>query len=610
LNLKLSHKAGLIFCAALSLELIFVGMLWGMLQSAEDQIKQADQVRSIISHVDRLSNVVQNLTMTFVQTLIAPQEAPESRYRLVVSEMREEIGEIKGLVQSKAELEPILRLEETCESAMPLFDRARQTFYQKGRTNYDQYLLLLKEKSDSATKQMDTITESYRTLEERVVQQQTQSRKTTKALLLTGIVLNILIGCLLVVLFIRGITRRLDTVADNTIRVAAGLPLHQRLSGTDEITAVDASLHDMAEKLSAAQRREKVVVENVLDVICSIGASGRFIEVNNASHSVWGWTPEELIGLRYVELLADKPESENLELAGLTTETTRSTFENRIVKKDGAVIDMLWSVQWSASENSWFCVAHDITERTRAEQLKREFVSMISHDLRTPLSSVQVSLNLLSIGACGDLPEKAIEQACDAEHNLAFVMILINGLLDAEKMHAGRMSLRPRETNIANVIERAVEAISPLANRDDVKLVWTVPDIPLIADENRLLQVLVNFLSNALKFSRPGSEIKIGTVDSVDEVEVSVSDSGPGIREEDRQRIFQRFEQVDDDSQASRDGHGLGLAICKAIVSEHGGTIDVQSTDGKGSTFFFRIPKVAKTVTSTQSAVSSAHRSN
>jgi signal transduction histidine kinase len=255
---------------------------------------------------------------------------------------------------------------------------------------------------------------------------------------------------------------------------------------------------------------------------------------------------------------------------------------------------MFWSAQWSASESSWFCVAHDITDRKRSEQLKREFVSMISHDLRTPLSSVQVSLNLMSIGACGDLPEKAIEQARDAEHNLSFVMILINGLMDVEKMQAGRMSLRPRETNIASVIERAVEAISPLANRDDVKVVWALPDIPLVADENRLLQVLVNFLSNALKFSRPGMEIKIETVDTINEVEVSVSDSGPGIREEDRQRIFQRFEQVDANSEVSRNGHGLGLAICKAIILEHGGTIDVQSTEGKGSTFFFRIPKNLK----------------
>ena len=157
-----------------------------MLQNAEDQIKQADRVHSILSHLDRLSNVVQNLTMTFVQTLIAPEETPEGKYQRVVSDMRKEIAEIKGLVQKPSELKPILQLEDTCQSAMPLFDRARQTFYKKGRTNYDQYLLLLKERSDSATKQMDAITESYRNLEEDVVREQTQSRKTTKFLLLTG----------------------------------------------------------------------------------------------------------------------------------------------------------------------------------------------------------------------------------------------------------------------------------------------------------------------------------------------------------------------------------------------------------------------------------------
>jgi signal transduction histidine kinase len=219
---------------------------------------------------------------------------------------------------------------------------------------------------------------------------------------------------------------------------------------------------------------------------------------------------------------------------------------------------------------------------------------MISHDLRTPLTSVELSLDMLCRGAFGDLTEKATQRVGDARKNLAYVMTLINGLLDIEKMNAGKLEMRFSKIHIQDVVDRAIDAVEPIAVRDGFKLSVEEADLALVGDEERLLQVIVNLISNALKFSQKGGEVKVSTADLGKDLEVRVSDSGPGIPADQQERIFQRFERIERPGKETVEGTGLGLAISKAIVEQHGGSIGVQSIEGRGSTFFFRIPKEQK----------------
>ena len=223
--------------------------------------------------------------------------------------------------------------------------------------------------------------------------------------------------------------------------------------------------------------------------------------------------------------------------------------------------------------------------------MKREFVQMISHDLRTPLTSVELSLDMMSRGAYGAITEKAVQRVHDARNNLTYVMNLINGLLDIEKMNAGKLEMRFSKIHFQDIIERAVEAVEPIAQRDGFELDSEADDVELVADGERLLQVIVNLVSNALKFSPKGGKVKLVAKETETGVEVTVTDQGPGISTEQQERIFQRFERIDRPGQKQVEGSGLGLAISKEIVEQHGGSIGVRSVEGQGSTFFSSFPR-------------------
>jgi PAS domain S-box-containing protein len=591
-NLTISQKGLLIFCLILVAELLFVWLYWSTSKIADAQIAEDKRVRQVISHLTKLSNLMQDSSMSLLNALISPSQTMS--YSALLQQIPGELNHLRALVLTPAEQEPILKLAKTCDKALPLFDSARETYNAPGplqHMEHQKFLIDLIELSNSATSQVGAILEQYLKIEDAAQSKQEETKQREQTLLLSVLIVNTILVGILILLFIRDINRRLKVLTDNSLRVVAGQQLNVPLGGNDEITSVDRSFHKMTDLLHEAQRREKAVIDNALDVICSINGDGRFVEVSPASTVVWGYAPVDLLGRRYVELLERKTGKNASEpVNDLIKDASKSSFENRIARKDGTAIDMLWSAQWSARENSWFCVAHDITDRKRAEQLKRDFVAMVSHDLRTPLASVELSLKLITSGACGALPAKAIENVTDAQHNLAFVMILINGLLEFERMNAGKLKLRLFETNVSDVLTRSLEAVHPLADRDGVRLTSNFSDLEFIGDENRLIQVVVNLLSNALKFSPKGSEIKVASAHNAErnDLTISVTDSGPGVPTAEQGRIFQRFERIEQPDSA--DGAGLGLAISKAIVEQHGGTIGVHSVEGQGSTFYFTIP--------------------
>ena len=585
------------FLITLVLELLFfVGPLTNMWQTAETQISEGNRVRKLISHLTTLSNLMQDLAMAMLKTIIAPDNRSTQQIHVsVLQQIPEQIQALKEYVRGEEELAPVIELQNKVNSAFPLFEKAKDTYEQHDNDRHKKYLLDLADVSNSATNQVNVILNYYRKKEEDGLNEQAASQATMKSLLFTGIVLNVIWGFAIAIWFIKAIGSRLNTLQDNTVRFAMRKPLNRPVGGSDEITTVDRAFHEMVEALNEAQHKERAVIENAMDVICSIDSDGKFVEVSPACYFLWGYNQDELIGLRILEITESGSQGkENSKIDELTGGKNKTTFENRIRRKDGTVVDILWSAQWSNREKSWFCVAHDISERKQAEQMKREFVAMISHDLRTPLTSVELSLDLVCRGAFGALTDKATQRVEDARHNLTYVMTLINGLLDIEKMNAGKLEMRFSKIYIQDVIDRAIEAVEPIAQRDGFKLSVKEVDLELIADQDRLLQVMVNLVSNALKFSPKGGEVKVSTTDFGNALEVSVCDSGPGIPADQQERIFQRFERIEKPGKKSVEGTGLGLAISKAIVEQHGGSIGVQSTEGHGSTFYFRIPKEQK----------------
>ena len=239
-------------------------------------------------------------------------------------------------------------------------------------------------------------------------------------------------------------------------------------------------------------------------------------------------------------------------------------------------------------------VFHNMAEALAdAARRKAELVSMVSHDLRTPLTSVQASLTILSEGVLGTLPARACKEVCTAENNTTRLINLINDLLDIEKMEAGKLAIDCRLVEVVPLFDRAVESVKAFAQKQSVNIKIIDADMRIYADGDRIIQVLVNLLSNAIKFSPAESTIALEAVPVENKfVELRVIDQGRGIPDSFLKSMFQRFQQVDaiDDAKKKK-GTGLGLAICKSLVELHGGEIGVRSGEGQGSTFWFRIPQ-------------------
>ncbi len=216
----------------------------------------------------------------------------------------------------------------------------------------------------------------------------------------------------------------------------------------------------------------------------------------------------------------------------------------------------------------------------------------MSHELRTPLTSIRGALGLVAGGAMGELPGGAKRMVDIAAQNADRLVRLVNDILDIERIESGKVSMELQRCSIAELLERAVREMKPMADAAGLSLSNEGGDAVVVADPDRIVQTATNLLSNAIKFSTAGGQVRIHTHSVNGEVRVSVSDEGRGIPAEHQARIFDRFQQVDASDSREKGGTGLGLAICKSIVERHGGRIWLESETGRGSTFYFTLPTV------------------
>ena len=234
---------------------------------------------------------------------------------------------------------------------------------------------------------------------------------------------------------------------------------------------------------------------------------------------------------------------------------------------------------------------------------KQEIMSMVSHDLRTPLSSVHAALQLLTMEEVGLTPEQSRALVDRAYRNVVRTTSLINDLLDIDKLSSGMLTLLYERVSLRELAESSRESVADLAAAKRIVVDITGEDVELDGDKQRLLQVIINLLGNAVKFSSPDSLISI-TWKSLDEhtYEIAVVDHGRGVPDEHKKQIFKKFRQVSHDDSTVHQGTGLGLAIAKALVEAHGGTIGVRDTAGGGSTFWFAIPNARSNLTESLSS--------
>ena len=226
------------------------------------------------------------------------------------------------------------------------------------------------------------------------------------------------------------------------------------------------------------------------------------------------------------------------------------------------------------------------------DKMKSDFFSFITHELRTPLSTIKMGMDLLQEGAEGPITEGQKELLTVIEKESYRLIGLVNSLLDLSKMEAGMMSFHLRPQPIAPLIDQTLKELGPLVDSKKIILeIMVTEGLPIVkVDSERILQALRNIIGNAVKFTPEGGHVKVSARSADHGVEVSIADTGPGIHKENRITIFEKFPQAITDRTLPTQGTGLGLAIAKQIITHHGGKIWAESQLGHGSTFIFFLP--------------------
>ena len=527
----------------------------------------------------------------------------------------------------------------------------------------------------------------------------------------------ILLPVSLYLTFSQTVVRRMEGLNRSIAAISQGQTVAPALIAFEEIALVSALVEGLSKQLTESLARERAIADYALDFICAIDKHGTFQAVSPVCRRMWGYAQWELVR-RHISMVVTQDEIANVTaiLTGARSVPGGISFETKIRCRDGSIMDMLWSVEWSATEEAVYCVAQDITLRKRAEnklkasearmraivdnmpvgifsvtaegliesanpfaetmmhqaaaqlqglqikdlfpraidqsegdfmqhliqktagkafrlevdrpdgssfgaemalsdyqglegrrylvvvedvterleveRLKNEFLAMVSHDLRTPLTSVQAFFQMLTTGVYGQFTDQGIKKVASAERNVERLLRLVNDLLDIEKLESGTVELNTEEVELSTVLERSIEAVRSFAESGSVTLESTVPITKVHVDAERVVQVLVNLLSNAIKYSPVDGKVTVSVEDAGNTfVTVLVSDEGPGIPELHRKAIFERFKQIKDTDAVYKKGSGLGLAIAQQIVRVHGGEIGVNSEEGKGSSFWFTLPR-------------------
>jgi PAS domain S-box-containing protein len=361
-------------------------------------------------------------------------------------------------------------------------------------------------------------------------------------------------------------------------------------------------LNEVTQRALNSEARVRAVVATVVDGIITFDDNGVIESINPAATEIFDYDEANLLGARMWILLPRPWHDEYEEYLRIYRAKGDTTIigdgrEINGLRSDGSEFPLGIGISEMdiAGQRKFTCVVRDITEQKLADKLKSEFVSTVSHELRMPLTSIKGSLGLIRAGIAGELPEKLKTMLEIAYKNSERLVLLINDILDIEKIEAGKMDFHLVDIDIGQLVEEAVTSHESFATEHNVRINLSLPGnaARVLGDQSRLMQVMANLMSNAAKFSGDCEYIDVRLEQHENVWRVSVTDYGLGIPDEFHDKVFQRFSQADSSDTRKIGGTGLGLSICRAIVEKHEGAIDFTSEEGEGSTFFFDLPALS-----------------
>lgn len=350
---------------------------------------------------------------------------------------------------------------------------------------------------------------------------------------------------------------------------------------------------EILEALRVSVTRERAIADCSRDMICAFDENFQVVAINQAITGMTGYSPSDLLYQSFLRFFVEPNQTELEDKLGRArTGKDISRFETRLVAKSGALLDLSWVVDWSEHEQIFFAVARDVTAERAIQRARQEYAAMIAHDVRTPLTSIMFGLNNLLEGRYGELNEPQANSLCRGTASITRVLNLLNEIIDLERSADSKLELELSKFRIHDLMLSVADQLLEQSERQGTRIEIVGDNHFVRADANRVERILFNLLSNALKHSPAGEAVVLSVVGRQAEVEIRVTDKGPGIPKQLQSAVFERFVQLNlpGERKNAGAGSGLGLAVCKALVQSHGASIGVDSETGKGSTFWFTLP--------------------
>ncbi len=407
-------------------------------------------------------------------------------------------------------------------------------------------------------------------------------------------------------------------LSDETVAVRAvqGGAQDYLVKGQADTGIIVRSIHYAIERkksqqsLNDSEEKHRAISQAAMDAIIMLDNDGKIIEWNQAAEGMFGYSREEASGKELHDLLVPGRYHDLIRkgFAGFRESGEGAAVGNltklEAIRKDRTEFPVELSVSAVMIKGRWHAVGivRDITEREEMEKMKSEFLSIASHELRTPMTSIKNAVEIIVKGKAGEVNETQAKFLSMADRNIKRLSALINDLLDISKIESKKMQFNYSQVDTADSVEHVFNTLKPIADTKSLTLKAYISDDtpPVYADDNRVEEVLLNLVGNAIKFTDNMGEIRVATkikkevsdAGLKDFLEITVEDEGVGIAKEHLDHIFDKFYQVGGSLARRYDSTGLGLSICKGVIEAHGGNIRCESDEGKGSRFIFTLPIV------------------
>ncbi len=421
------------------------------------------------------------------------------------------------------------------------------------------------------------------------------------ALILTSVVL------LLLYLLLRAPMKALSNITAfaslSAVKASRQIPVY---SGTKEISELATALNRLSitirsheQNLSDRMAQNQTILDNLADGILVLDSDGSIRSCNAAISRIFGGEHRDLIGQNVDRLIPSAAVSNKTAYLYDFVERSHSKLnaigmEIEACRLNGERFpaDLALSKTTDHGEPIFIGIIRDISERRRLDRLKSEFVATVSHELRTPLTSIHGSLKLVENGVMGEIPAEAKKLVGLAQKNSSRLILLINDLLDMEKLVAGKMPIHLVNLDLISVVKQSLADNAGYASNYHVQYAFTsgLDKLDVNADAARLAQVLANILSNAAKFSNGAPKVEVRVSEGNQTALVEIEDYGQGIPADFQGEIFNAFAQANNGNTRQQGGTGLGLKISKALIEAMGGQIGFTTQEGLGTTFWFTLP--------------------